>query len=272
MATLAVAAVLALALSACQEEPEPVRTGTESVRPSASAAPTAPDLPPGMRLVLDVDFDDLGAGAGVALAEGTPVTGAPGGPAGAIRLGGVAPVEPTVAAGAEGTGLRLAVPCDPHEECPKAVVEFADSADLVPGTRDFLFGISLLMQADETSKGSNVFQKGFNNGGASQWKLQVDGEKGHASCVLVGSDPADDYLVTGTATVADGSWHVVECRREGATLSLLVDGVVDKSRSINPATDVSPPSPLRVGGKSLKPDNDQYFGVMDDLYYAVSDS
>ena len=261
-----VACLGAAALVACGPQ-EPVTT------PSTTAAPTTttPAAPPaGLRVVLDLDFDQPG-GAG-ALGEGAVVPSAGGGPDAAVRLAGEPPVEPVVEDGAEGSGLRLAIPCDPQAACPKAVLEVADSPDLVPGTRDFRYGASVLMQPDETSKGSNVVQKGFNNGGASQWKLQVDGEKGHPSCVLVGTDPAHDWLVTAEVDVADGTWHTVECRREGGTLAVVVDGEVDRTEEIDPATDVSPASPVRIGGKSLKPDNDQYFGVLDDVFFLLADS
>lgn len=255
---------LVLGTAACTPDQEPTPP------PATTSAPTTAEPPTDLRSVLDVDFDQPGLTMGSGLGEGAPVPRNDAGPAGVVRLGGATPVEATVEPGAEGAGVRLATPCDPHEECPKAVLEFPDSPDLQPGTRDFRFGLSLLMTPDETSKGSNVVQKGFNNGGASQWKLQVDGEKGHASCVLVGVDPEHDWLVTGTETVADGTWHVLECRREAGTLTLLVDGEVDKSKPIDPATDVRPPSALRVGGKSLKPDNDQYFGVLDDIFVLVA--
>lgn len=187
---------------------------------------------------------------------------------GKVRLGGESPVPIEAVARGEGTAVRFPPPCD-VDKCPKAILELAGTDLLNPGTRDFRYGASLLLEADQTADGSNVVQKGFNNGGQSQWKLQVDGDKGHPSCVLVGED-GDQVLVTADVSVADGSWHDVECVRADGSLTVLVDGAASRSRPVPEDLTVRPPAAVRVAGKSLKPKNDQFHGMIDDLFVAIS--
>jgi hypothetical protein len=50
-----------------------------------------------------------------------------------------------------------------------------------------------------------------------------------------------------------------------------VDGVEHGSKALPEGLDISPEGPVRIGGKNLKPDNDQYFGTLDDVYVAAGD-
>jgi hypothetical protein len=141
---------------------------------------------------------------------------------------------------------------------------------LDPGPRDYEWGASVLLKADETSEGSNIVQKGFSVGGGSQWKLQVDGNNGHPSCVVVGEGETTIHEVYADVTIADSAWHDVSCRRAGAKLVITVDGAKGKSTSIPKDLTISPAGPMRIGGKSLKPNNDQYFGTLDDVYVSTA--
>ena len=222
-------------------------------------------------LALSVDFDEVAA----PLHEGAPVLDSSGHHlAGTVRLGGGSPdpLQPVAGAAAgEDGALRLAAPCEAEDDdsCTRGVLEFPGTDLLNPGTRDFRYGASVLLADEETAEGSNILQKGFNNGGRSQWKLQVDGDKGHPSCVLVGED-GEQVLVTAAEGIADGTWHELECVRADGVLTLLVDGVASRSKPVPTGMSIRPPSAVRVGGKSIKPGNDQFHGVVDDLFVAVT--
>jgi len=255
------ATVLALSLAACSQ------AGAEVVTAPITSPPPLP-AQESTQMVLSVDFDEadgpLGQGAPVADDSGHHMTGI-------VTLGGL-PTEPLSAvAGTDGQALRFARPCDGGVDvCPKGIVEFPSTALLNPGTRDFRFGASVLLSAAETSDGANVMQKGFNAGGGSQWKLQVDGEAGHPSCVIAGMDEGQSVVVTAKTPVADGQWHDVECVRTDGDLTVLVDGVESNSKPIDTEIMVEPPSAVRIGGKSVKSDNDQFFGVIDNVFLAIA--
>lgn len=258
---LAVAGAIVLGLTSCANPPDDDPGGPVT-------SPPAEQVEDSLEQVLAVDFDEavgrLAQGAPVADSSRHHLTGT-------ITLGGE-PLQPLEAVeGRDGMALRFAARCDSKKEktCPKGIVEFPSSAPLNPGDRDFRFGASVLLTPEETSDGSNVMQKGFKTGGRSQWKLQVDGDAGHPSCVVVGTGENEDFTVTAKVGVADGTWHDVECARLGTSLIVSVDGVESNRKPITPGAVVEPPSAVRLGGKSVKADNDQYFGVIDNVFVTV---
>ena len=150
--------------------------------------------------------------------------------------------------------------------CPRVVLEARGVPN--PGTASMRFGASVLMTTDDTALGENVLQKGFSRG-YGQFKLQVDGVAGLPSCVLVGSGSRRIYMVTARASVADGQWHAVECIRSVSALSILVDGsILGQVRVPEPLSIVNS-DPLRIGGKGLSPNNDQFHGAIDDVFVVI---
>jgi hypothetical protein len=186
---------------------------------------------------------------------------------------GVRPLR--LVSGSNGHGHGVAFPgistCPPRRKktCPKEIIEVYPDTSLAPGTDDFEWGASLRLKHDETTKGSNIMQKGFSLGGGSQWKLQVDGRQGHPSCVLVGMNATEIHEALADVTIANGTWHDVTCRRSGDELVISVDGSQKKSAVIPEDLTIAPDGPVRIGGKDLKPDNDQYFGLLDNIFVAV---
>jgi hypothetical protein len=70
-------------------------------------------------------------------------------------------------------------------------------------------------------------------------------------------------------SLADGAWHSVECRRKVQELSIFVDDKLAGKASFSDTLIISPESPIRVGGKNLKPGSDPYFGELDDIYLEI---
>jgi hypothetical protein len=127
----------------------------------------------------------------------------------------------------------------------------------------------VLLGADETTKGSNVVQKGFSTGGG-QFKLQVDGKEGLPSCVLAGAQQGGPlYVAISASTVADGRWHQVTCVRRGTSLTVSVDGAEVGRVAVPAELSVSNDDPVRIGGKGTGPNNDQYHGVLDDVFVSI---
>ncbi|HEX8346495.1 MAG TPA: LamG-like jellyroll fold domain-containing protein, partial [Actinoplanes sp.] len=124
------------------------------------------------------------------------------------------------------------------------------------------------MTPTDLADGANVLQKGYSVGGGSQFKLQVDHEAGHPSCVIAGNSKI--YKAEPRIDVADGRWHELACTRSGARLSITVDGVEADSVRLPAALSIANAEPLRIGGKGANARNDQYAGQIDDVFLEIS--
>jgi hypothetical protein len=169
-----------------------------------------------------------------------------------------------------GLAVRFPQPCAHYgaESCRRAILESGPAGFLNPGRAPFRYGATVQLSPGETSKGANVLQKGYSAGG-SQFKLQVDGAAGQPSCVLVGGGPTQIYLALASRTVADGRWHSVECMRRDAVLEIRVDGMTAGRTAVPSALSIVNSEPLCVGGKGTSPNNDQFTGVIDDIFVSL---
>ena len=152
--------------------------------------------------------------------------------------------------------------------CPRLVLQAVDTPDLNPGTQPLRYGAKVLLAAAETASGENVLQKGYSTGGG-QYKLQVDGVSGKPSCGMSGAGEKRLHLARSRQSIADGSWHSVECRRTGPTLAILVDDQVQASVAVPEDLSISSPQPFSVGGKGVGADNDQFHGSVDDIWIHI---
>ncbi len=172
-----------------------------------------------------------------------------------------------------GSAVRFPPPCahygDP--ECPRAILEAPGGVALSPGRHDLTWGAAVLLGSDQTTKGSNLLQKGFSTTGGGQFKLQVDGLAGLPSCVLVDSAAgAPLNVATSSVTVADGRWHSIRCARHGTSLTVAVDGTEVGQVAVPAELSVVNDDPVRIGGKGTTPNNDQYHGVIDDVFITIN--
>ncbi|GAA1590261.1 LamG-like jellyroll fold domain-containing protein [Actinoplanes couchii] len=149
--------------------------------------------------------------------------------------------------------------------CPQVTLQSADSADLNPGDRNLAFGADVLLAPAQTSAGQNVLQKGYSTV-SSQYKLQIDGTAGHPSCVLVDVRRPAIRVVRSAVTVADGRWHRLRCRRDGSRWEVWVDEVLRGRVRIPSRLSVANDQPLSIGGKGFYRDNDQFNGVLDNVW------
>jgi hypothetical protein len=167
-----------------------------------------------------------------------------------------------------GLAVRFPPPCPQYGDptCPRAILETSFASN--PGTGPLRYGATVQLTASETSSGENVLQKGFSHG-HSQFKLQVDGAGGQPSCVLVGTSSPQIYVVTANVSVADGQWHTVECVRTGGSLTVFVDGADSGQAGIPAELSIVNNDPLRIGGKGISPNNDQFHGALDDVFVSI---
>ncbi|WP_236717911.1 LamG-like jellyroll fold domain-containing protein [Actinoplanes sp. TFC3] len=171
----------------------------------------------------------------------------------------------------QGSGLAVQYPARctevPEPECPRAILEGVRDDNLNPGLRPLQYGASILMNHSDLADGANVVQKGFSVGGGSQFKLQVDHEQGHPSCVIVGHSHI--YRAEPAIDVADGVWHEVTCARTDDRLALSIDGVEHASVAVPRRLSIANTAPLRVGGKGPGKGNDQFAGQIDNVFLSI---
>jgi hypothetical protein len=172
----------------------------------------------------------------------------------------------TVAHGA-GSALAFPPPCD-AEPCPRIALRAPSTTGLNPGRLPLRYGAAVRLSADETTTGENVLQKGYSAVG-SQYKLQIDGAAGRPSCVLVGDRRPVIHLAASEIGVADDRWHTLECRRAGPRLTILVDGVPRGATTVPAGLSVRNHLPFSVGGKGSFADNDQFQGMLDEVWVAI---
>ena len=168
-----------------------------------------------------------------------------------------------------GPGTALAFPpkCT-VAPCPHVALQSPSSADLNPGTRDIAYGADVLLAPGQTSKGQNIVQKGYSTT-SSQWKLQIDGDGGRPSCVLVDDRKPTIRIITSTVSVADGRWHALQCRRSGPTLIVSVDDVPRGAVRVPAQLSVTNSRPLSIGAKGAFDDNDQFNGALDNVWVEI---
>ncbi len=166
-----------------------------------------------------------------------------------------------------GYGLQFPAKCS-GAKCPHAVLQTRHSAELNPGRRSIAWGATVRLARSQTTSGQNVVQKGY-SATSSQYKLQIDGRAGRPSCVLVDVRKRSIKLVRSSVSVADGRWHTVKCHRAGAAFGILVDGRTRGMIKIPATLTVANKHPLRIGGKGVYADNDQFQGAVDDVFVRI---
>ncbi len=149
--------------------------------------------------------------------------------------------------------------------CGRAIISVADAKGLDPGVHPFSFGASVKVTRAQTRHNSNIVQKGFFHQKGGQWKLQLNGHL--PNCVLFGT--SGRLKVTSTIGVSDGAWHTLSCSRVRRSLVLRVDGRI-RGQVKGPVGAISNVASVRVGGKGLRPGNDQFHGVVDGVYLHIS--
>jgi hypothetical protein len=168
-----------------------------------------------------------------------------------------------------GTGQGIGFPptCA-TSDCARVVLQATDVPDLNPGARDLRYGAAVLLSPAETSAGENILQKGYSTAGG-QYKLQVDGASGKPSCVLSDRNNPAIHAAKSRTSIADSTWHTLECRRTGTTLTVLVDDRASGTATVPAELAVVTPQPLSLGGKGTGVDNDQFHGDLDDVWISV---
>ena len=180
-----------------------------------------------------------------------------------VRNGGAVKLVPH----ATGQAVEFPRKCA-TDDCARLVLQAADAPGLNPGASPLRFGATVRLSPEETGAGENIVQKGYSTAGG-QYKLQVDGLSGKPSCGMSDKSSTTVHLARSRESIADGNWHSLECRRSGATLSIVVDDQVKTSVAIPATLSVVTTQPLSIGGKGVGVDNDQFHGSLDDVWLRI---
>jgi hypothetical protein len=148
--------------------------------------------------------------------------------------------------------------------CARVILEGGDDADLDPGTRPFQYGAWIRTTLAQAGPSGNVVQKGVATA-ESQWKMQVGGRAGRATCVLVGQGSTQRFIAKSSNTVTDNAWHRVICRRSATALTVFVDGVARGTVAVPAGLSVANTKPLRIAGQNLTDRTESYGGALDDV-------
>jgi hypothetical protein len=173
----------------------------------------------------------------------------------------------------QGKAVRFPAPCTPTPTttCGLALLQTARTDDLNPGTRDFSYGADVLMTSAETRRHASIMQKGPVPNPGGQWKLQIEDTAGRPSCVITGKGAAPDDIPRALATVsvADGSWHKIQCVKTATVLTIYVDSINRGHASLPTGLTIENSYPMKVGGLNTTDqiNNDQYFGALDNVYF-----
>jgi hypothetical protein len=145
------------------------------------------------------------------------------------------------------------------KQCPRAILQSDPAPALNPDARRLRYGASVRIAADQVVTGANVLQKGFSASG-SQFKLQVD--RGRPKRPQI-------HRAEGPSPIVDGLWHELGCERVGELLNLTVDGKPAGQATVPPDLSIVNDEPLRIGGKGISANNDQFSGEIDDVYVVI---
>lgn len=140
-----------------------------------------------------------------------------------------------------------------------SLVVIPNDATLNPGTADIVLSayINVSTPPSRAEFDYDIIRK---KGQGSIYKMEVL-YTGTGYCQFKGTQ--NNGVVKGGPVVTDGEWHHIECRRTSNRVSLLVDGVEVKSKTISVGS-ISNKTALVLGGKPDRSD-DWFRGLMDEV-------
>jgi hypothetical protein len=154
-----------------------------------------------------------------------------------------------------------------------------DAASLNSGTGDFSWGVTLTMTDPPTPKGEtyDLLRKGLAGAKGGDYKLEImnAGGKAKARCVfnsILGNGKRAPSAIMGTTSLADGRTHTVTCTKTATGITVAVDSLAPRTRTIAGGLgSVSNTYDLALGAKAettAKSGFDWFKGVLWDAWVA----
>ncbi len=117
----------------------------------------------------------------------------------------------------------------------RSKVVVPDAAKLDPGASNFSYSVTVQSsRAPASGTDYDVLRKGISSTSGGEYKLEIvraNGE-GRAFCLVKDSRGAS-ASVRGTTNVTDGKVHTLTCTKTGSGLTLKVDGLTPRTRTVS---------------------------------------
>ena len=153
-------------------------------------------------------------------------------------------------------------------------VVMADKDSLDPGTADFSYGVTLVMDtAPARGETYDVLRKGVTTATGGEYKLEIEHVKGkaYAHCLVKDAKKVVASIVAPT-NLADGSPHAITCSKTSRGVSVKIDSLAPRTKTVAALGSVSNTSKLALGAKAETKTNsgfDWYLGLMRDAWVRV---
>jgi hypothetical protein len=144
------------------------------------------------------------------------------------------------------------------------------SATLVPGSQD----VSATVQINTTAMpgtGGLDFDILRSSKAGQQYKIELFPKNGLALALCFFSGSVAHKQITAGPRLNDGNWHTITCTKTSNQISLIVDGVVVKTATIQIGTIVHKITPLTIGYKpgSGTSGEDFYIGMLRNVSVSI---
>lgn len=153
-------------------------------------------------------------------------------------------------------------------------VVVADSDSLDPGTANFSFGVTLVMTIPPAQGETyDVLRKGLSSTSGGEYKIEIKNVSGtaRARCLVKDTKRVVAAIVAPTS-LADGSPHSVICSKTTGGVSVKIDSLAPRTKTVAALGSVSNTSMLALGAKAESTASsgfDWYRGVINDAWVRV---
>lgn len=156
----------------------------------------------------------------------------------------------------------------------RVVAPDADSLD--PGSADFSFGVTIVMDTPPLAGDTyDVFRKGLAGVKGGDYKLEIKHVKGTARARCVVRDAARVAVaIVAPTNLADGRTHDVVCTKTSRGVSVTIDALAPRTKTVTLLGSVSNASQLALGAKAENTAStgfDWFKGRIDDAWLSVDE-
>lgn len=160
----------------------------------------------------------------------------------------------------------------------RVIVSDPDDSSLDPGAADFSLGVTLSMTEPPSSGETyDALRKGVTGTAGGAYKLEIKNAKGRAVAVCVVKDAAKVAVriqsqSTAAGNLADDDPHTVTCAKTNTGVTIKVDDLAPRSKTVTALGSVSNRANLALGAKAgdtAKTGFDWYKGKIHDAWVAV---
>lgn len=154
----------------------------------------------------------------------------------------------------------------------RVVVPDKDSLD--PGTANFSFGVTVVMDTPPAQGETyDVLRKGITTAAGGEYKLEIENVSGkaYARCLVKDAKKVVATIVAPT-NLANGSPHAITCSKTSRGVSVKIDSLAPRVKSVAALGSVSNTYKLALGAKAETKTNsgfDWYLGLMRDAWVRV---